>query len=143
MKKLLAITAAVVLLASTSPLAAFTLVERGSTFEIQVKFDRTALIDANNSMNSLQGRDLQDRHLFDGGRLRPCDVHQQQGPQVGEAHGIIAVRPGAASPAAGAPGAPNATQKVQQAGAEASIDFVKAGFNGRASTSFASRKARA
>ena len=32
MKKLLAITAAVVLLASTSPLAAFTLVERGSSF---------------------------------------------------------------------------------------------------------------
>ena len=61
--------------------------------------------------------------------------YNSKGRQAGEAHGIIAVLHQGAAPAAGAP-APNAQQKVWQAGAASSIDFVKAGFSENSRSSF-------
>ena len=129
MKKLLALAAAV-LLATASPLAAFTLIERGSNFEIQVKFDRNALIDANNPKTALFKGETYNIHIFSMGDGSVRATFSNKGKQIGEAHGIIAVlRQGAASPqGAVAPGA-NSAQKVQP-GTEATINFAKVGFNG-------------
>ena len=132
MKKVLALAAAVALLTSASPVAAFTLIERGSTFSTHVTLQQAALCDG--SVKLAPGAYKVDISSMGDGSVR-ASFFDRTGAKIGEAHGIIAVLHQGAAPAAGAP-APNAQQKVWQAGAASSIDFVKAGFNENSRSSF-------
>jgi hypothetical protein len=142
MKKTLAFFAAA-LLAFASPLAAFTVIERGSTFEITVRLQQTALCDGSVKLNP----DMYQVKIASLGEDKVlASFFDSKGRKAGEAHGIIAVlRQGAAAPGAAAPGAANSQKvqpgadtlnKVQPGAAEATINFARAGFNGQSKIEF-------
>jgi hypothetical protein len=132
MKKLLALAAAA-LLVSAAPLAAFTLIERGSTFEITVRLQQAAFADGSAKLAPGEYK-VKVSSLGDGSVHASFIDHN--GKTAGESRGIIAVlRQGAASHGAGAPGEANA-QKVQPGGTEATINFAKVGFNGQSKYAF-------
>lgn len=125
MKKPLVTILTAALLASTAPLAAFTLVERGSTFDIHVNLQHAALCDGSVRLEPGTYK-LQ---VTSTGEL---NVHgsffDKTGRKAGEANGIIAVlRQSAAS-----------EQKVQPAGpgAAAALNFTKLGFGPNSKVNF-------
>ncbi len=127
-------------LVCSGPLAAFTLVERGSSFEINVKLDRVAMADG--SVKLTPGMYRVHVVALGDGSVR-ASFFNAAGKNAGEAHGIIAVLRQGASPAGAAPGAVgekkivDASGKVMPAGSEAaSLNFTKLGFGPNSRTGF-------
>ncbi len=133
-KAALAILAAT-LFASAAPLAAFTLIERGSSFETHVTLQQAALADG--SARLAPGAYKVSFVAMGDGSVH-ASFFDKTGRKAGEAHGIIVVvRQGASAPGE-APGPANSQQKIQSAGpnAAAALNFTKLGFSDASRSSF-------
>jgi hypothetical protein len=143
MRKPVALVVAV-LFATASPLAAFTMVERGASFSTHVKLQQAALCDG--SVKLAPGTYKVEIASMGDGSVH-ASFFDSTGRKAGEARGIIAVLRQASAPAPGTlqPGAANSVQKVQPTGEvkldntggqAASLNFTKLGFGANSKSTF-------
>jgi hypothetical protein len=123
------------LLATASPLAAFTLVEKNSSFATHVTLQQAALCDG--SVKLAPGAYKVDIVSLADGSVR-ASFFDSTGRKAGEARGIAIIRQGSApAPGSAQPGAANSVQKVQPAGSQASApNFAAAGFGPNSRSTF-------
>lgn len=141
MRKPVALVTAAVL-ASAAPLAAFTLVEKNSSFATRVTLQQAALCDG--SVKLAPGAYRVEIVSMADGSVR-ASFFDNAGRKAGEAHGIIAVLRQAPAAGAAQPGAANSVQKVQPsgevklapAGSQTSApNFAAAGFGANSRSAF-------
>ncbi len=127
MKRVLALTAAVAVLASASPAAAFTLIE---LLTINVSLPQAALADHAKLAPGTYKVDI----TRTGERRVHAQFFDSKGRKAGEANGIIAVLRQHAASHAAAPGE-NSSQKVQP-GEISSLNFAKLGLTTNSRSTF-------
>lgn len=131
MRKFAAATLTTALLVSTAPLGAFTLVERGASFQKQVTFTQAVLCDG--SVRLAPGTYKVQIASMGDGSVR-ASFFDSIGRKAGEANGIIIVNSRPAGETKAAPGGPNA--KNNPGPPERPATFPALGFHANSPATF-------